>query len=211
MSGRERTREELAKTRAKAKAMLDWDDSIPIDEESLDFAQTLYQESDRGAILVGLAGIDERLVAVLHARFLQDEHVIKKAVQPLMNGGLAPLGTVSARSRLAYALGLVDRQVFDAIDRIRKLRNKLAHGSISMTLDEEVVKPILESLHLHQQMALRAFRDVIRDEVTEIKSAMLAVPYPVVIPGGLSTARVTFAVIVVVICGVLESSRLRLM
>jgi mannitol operon repressor len=55
------------------------------------FLAEFQKETDRGAALVGAALIDTRLEAVLRSHFLEI-----KAVEELMEGGNAPLGSALA-------------------------------------------------------------------------------------------------------------------
>jgi mannitol operon repressor len=86
------------------------------------FLKEFNAETDRGAALVGAALLDERLREVLMAFFAD-----RKVGADLMDGGLKPLGTLSARIKLALCLGLIDRHEFHECDIIRRVRNEFAH------------------------------------------------------------------------------------
>lgn len=95
------------------------------DEDRKDFAAFLAEfqdETDRGAALVGAALIDQKLADTLQAFMVKS-----KLVDELINGGDAPLGSLSARTKAAFALGLIDSHELHECDIIRKIRNEFAH------------------------------------------------------------------------------------
>jgi len=74
-------------------------------------------QSDHGTALIGASYLDFRLTEALVA-FLVDD---KDAVQGFLSYSFA------YRTKLAYMVGLVNRDVRDAMDRIRDIRNHFAH------------------------------------------------------------------------------------
>jgi len=86
------------------------------------FLSEFQKETDRGAALVGAALIDTRVERTLRGHFVN-----KRIADELLSGGNAPIGTLSARMKLAYSLGLITRLEFQECDLIRKIRNEFAH------------------------------------------------------------------------------------
>ena len=86
------------------------------------FSAEFNQESDRGAVLIAAARLDEVLKSIL-AAFFRDT----KSASDLLEGFNAPLGTFSARASACHALGLIDDAEFSDITRIRKVRNVFGH------------------------------------------------------------------------------------
>jgi DNA-binding MltR family transcriptional regulator len=66
--------------------------------------------------------LEQVLKEILCAYLIDD-----KVVEDLFEGGNAPLGTFSARAKLAYTLGLISAEELHDIDLIRKIRNDFAH------------------------------------------------------------------------------------
>src|SRR5690625_2975475 len=79
-----------------------------------EFLREFQAETDRGAALVGAALIDDRLVRLLKAHFLEC-----KESEDLLKGGSAPLGAFSARIKMAYCLGLITDLEYKECDYIR--------------------------------------------------------------------------------------------
>lgn len=104
------------------------------------FTQELQQETDRGLPLVAAALIDELLAGTLRSFFVQD-----RSVETLLNGATAPLGTLSARSQLCHALGLIDDYEKSEIELLRKIRNRFAHTRHGLTFDDASINGLCTS------------------------------------------------------------------
>jgi hypothetical protein len=91
----------------------------------------LGRESDRGLVLVGAAHIDTCLADLLHAVFPSSmERDFRKRL--LKYPG--PLASLAARADAAFAFRLIPREVYEAINALRELRNELAHKPAAFTL-----------------------------------------------------------------------------
>jgi len=101
----------------------------------------MLEERGRGAVLVGVAGIDVALEHLLHAvmgpantrgdeLFLPDR----------------PLGHLGARVALASRLGLIDAGAERALHAMRKLRNAFAHTAASASLSDPAHRDRLEPI-----------------------------------------------------------------
>ena len=87
-----------------------------------DFLSEFNAESDRGAALTAVSMLDQRLKEVLRAFFAN-----VPASKDLLGGFNAPLGTFSSRSSAAFALGLVQKNEYEEIGLIRRIRNEFGH------------------------------------------------------------------------------------
>lgn len=87
-----------------------------------DFLDKLRKESDRGAVLISASILDEQLKEVLRAFFTDS-----KSSKELIEGTNAPLGTFSSRINSCYGLGLIQKNEFEELNTIRKIRNEFAH------------------------------------------------------------------------------------
>jgi mannitol operon repressor len=95
------------------------------DDELKDFNAFLMEfqdETDRGAALVAAAQIDHKLKETLTAFFAH-----RKVGKELLDGGNAPLGTLSARIKTTFCLGLIGRDEYHECNLIRQIRNEFAH------------------------------------------------------------------------------------
>ena len=114
------------------------------DEDREDFSRFLEEfqkESDRGAALVGAALIDHKLADTLRALMVKS-----KIVNELMDSASAPLGTLSARIKLAFALGLIDAHELNECEIIRKVRNEFAHAVHGLSFADNKVSALCDRL-----------------------------------------------------------------
>lgn len=107
--------------------------------------QLVKHESDRGAVLVGLAVLDESLENLLRATFVQDRTIAKTSVDTLLatNG---PLYTSWAKCHFANALGLLPECLFSDLDKMRKLRNRFAHQRMPVDFNNKEIRELIDGL-----------------------------------------------------------------
>ncbi len=118
------------------------------------FLSEFQSETDRGAALVGAALIDQKLADTLRSFF-----VAGKVAGELLDSGTAPLGTFSARIKLAHALGLIDSFELAECGLIRKVRNEFAHSIHGTTFSEPKVATLCERLESDLPGGREAFKD----------------------------------------------------
>jgi hypothetical protein len=95
-------------------------------DDNLKF-EIIHSESDRGAVLVASGFIEEGLEHLLIAHLKKcNKSLTDKDLKGLF-GVDRPLGTHSARTKLAYALNLITGDFRNALDRLRELRNDFSH------------------------------------------------------------------------------------
>lgn len=84
------------------------------------FKERLNSESDRACAILGAALLDARLETVFR------QHLLR--CQQELLGSDRPLGSFSARIRMARALALIDEDAGADLDTIRAIRNDFAHS-----------------------------------------------------------------------------------
>jgi DNA-binding MltR family transcriptional regulator len=106
-----------------------------------DFADELLDERTiRPLIIIGASKIDHLLLEILK-QYLLPKSTKSREPDELLEGD-RPLSTFSARTKLCYRLGLIDKSVYTAIEKLRALRNPSAH---QITFDH-TKSPIREHL-----------------------------------------------------------------
>jgi hypothetical protein len=93
------------------------------------FAADLSGESDRAAVVVAAAKLDQLLYEILQRKLAP----CATSVDPLLDGD-SPLSTFSSRIELTHRLGLIDAGFTRALHAVRKIRNQFAHELSSTTL-----------------------------------------------------------------------------
>src|SRR6266542_4223517 len=84
------------------------------------FSGPFRAESDRACAVLGAALLDARLESLYDGRLCNSKEEL------LSNNG--PLGTFSARIRVAHALAWISEDVRYDLDQIRSIRNEFAHN-----------------------------------------------------------------------------------
>lgn len=91
------------------------------DEES-DAVRELYKSSDRAAAIMAATIVENRLTAAIKHRF--NPHI---AVQKEMFRSSGPLGSFSAKIKLAYLMGLCSDEAYNDLEIMKEIRNRFAH------------------------------------------------------------------------------------
>jgi len=99
------------------------------DQLHLGISYELAKQTDRGAAIIGAAFVERYLELLLKQRFSVNDEITDSLFK-----GTQPLGTFSAKTALAYAIGVIGPKAFEEITTIRKIRNDFAH-SITPTLN----------------------------------------------------------------------------
>lgn len=95
--------------------------------EFVKFLTALNAESDRGAVLIAAAMLDD------------------EETKRLLEGFNAPLGTLSARILGAFALGILSEREYRECERIRKIRNVFAHN-VHASFGEQKLRDLCANL-----------------------------------------------------------------
>lgn len=101
-------------------------------------------DNEREIAIVGCAYIESLLGEILAATFLDDASEVK-----LLTGDTGPLGSLVARARLLYLLGVVPELVYKDIKIIGKIRNEFAH-KVSASFSDDRVRDLCKSLKWHE-------------------------------------------------------------
>jgi len=91
----------------------------------------LVAESDRGAVLLGVSKIDEYLKVFFET--LVPESVSGKRRKDIFNYSGA-FGTLSSKLDIALVCRLLSSEIVNAIHKMRKIRNDLAHQTLAFNL-----------------------------------------------------------------------------
>ncbi|WP_321391980.1 hypothetical protein [Emcibacter sp.] len=129
----------------------------------------LINESDRGAVLVGLSVIDEQLYQ-LFDKLVPQNIGRKKKKEILDYNGFA--GTLSSKLNTALVCRLLPIYLIEAVHTLRKIRNRLAHAPSSFSLEEnkQDIEYIYDQLGENinsglSQLALQFVREMMIDEL----------------------------------------------
>jgi len=112
-----------------------------------DFARALIHQrhmTHSGIVIATAAILDVQL-----------ERALKRGMQPLSKGlyerlfdSFRPLSTFSSKIIMAYALGIVSVEIFEELEKIRRIRNAFAHSSEILNFSSPQIIPIFRSLRI---------------------------------------------------------------
>jgi DNA-binding MltR family transcriptional regulator len=112
--------------------MTDMPDALSVAKEIIDFLARLADESERAAVVMGVALVDESLEDALVKLLLPAKTNPDELFAPDR-----PVGSFGARIRLAYRLGLVDDEFCSVLSMLRRIRNDFAHSAETKTLKDQ--------------------------------------------------------------------------
>lgn len=95
--------------------------------------EKLLEESGRGAILIATAHADDFLTELIVATFPNE--ISKKDKERLLNYP-GHLSSFSAKIELAFAFRIINKNLRDSLNALRKVRNDAAHSSLPFDLFE---------------------------------------------------------------------------
>lgn len=88
--------------------------------------KTLEKESDRGIILICASTLDSMLRDLIE-KYLNQNKNRKKEIAKLFEYP-NPLNTFASKIQMSYCMGLIKKEIYEDLERVRKIRNELAHG-----------------------------------------------------------------------------------
>ena len=141
------TGREAAVRALKKFARANW---IEVDES---FGDTLANETDRGVIILTATAVEDVLEYALQARMVD----LNSDERARIFDADAPLGSFSARIRMAHALGIIDREQRAMCDLIRDMRNACAHSRRALSFRNKELRNVL----------FAAMRYIFEDEPSE--------------------------------------------
>lgn len=98
-------------------------------------------DSDQSPVLVGVTRLENELEKYIHS-FLIESPTGK---EDLFENG--PLTTFSAKISIARRLGLINNELQDAINNMRKIRNVVNRSSKSPVFENEMISHIVKTMH----------------------------------------------------------------
>jgi len=85
---------------------------------------SLFSESGRGALMIAVKHVDDTLKTLIEEVLPKD---ISKNIKDDLFKHMGPIGTVSARIKIAYAFRLIDKNLYYSLNALRNIRNDAAH------------------------------------------------------------------------------------
>jgi len=98
----------------------------------------LAVESDRGCALVAAEFLSNELEMLIRSKF--DREMAAVTMQDeLLSHGMAPLSSIGLRAKVARCFGLIEQDVYEAIDAVRRIRNECGHCPRPIDLGDDAL------------------------------------------------------------------------
>src|ERR1700740_2379718 len=110
-------------------------------ELNFEFIYKLTNESERGAILIGASKIEDYLKELILKVIPSHNKDYKNRLLDYPG----PLSSFSGKIELTYAFRIIDEQVYNSLNTLRKIRNEAAHSDELFSLQEN--KKRLEKIY----------------------------------------------------------------
>lgn len=108
------------------------------------FRQTLDLETDRGCALMAASFLESELEKVLKDKLVGTAGQINELFE--FNG---PLGTFSSKIKMAFCIGVINKQTLNDLDLIRRIRNEFGHDHEPIDFVTNKIKSRIDNLTLH--------------------------------------------------------------
>src|SRR5262245_14808199 len=105
-----------------------------------EFFQLLIQESDMPRVLIAVGYLDQWVASILSKFFVSGE--TSNAI--LSDRGM--LGSFSARTDLAYCLGLIPKEMYQNLRKVGEIRNRFAHHHLTLTFEDAAAAKLCDDL-----------------------------------------------------------------
>ena len=95
----------------------------------------VFNQTDRASAIVSCSLLDELLERTIRGHLLDSD-----SVRHHLFSGPAPLSTMSAKTNMAYHLGLISKAIFEDLIIIRRVRNEFAHSFEPVNFESECIQ-----------------------------------------------------------------------
>lgn len=116
--------------------------SPKLSEQDYRIGDQMVGETDRGAVIICASLIEDALAQRIRDNFVQ----LSSDETDSLFGAEAPIGSFSARIKLAYALGIIDRNHRQMCDLLRAMRNSCAHSRQMISFQDKALVDALDLL-----------------------------------------------------------------
>jgi hypothetical protein len=115
--------------------------------EAIDeLGKAIRHENALPCVLISVSYVEQQLATLLSA-FLIADPVSEALFNPLQDDVLS---TYSSRTKMAYCLGLIGKELFENLKRLGHIRNRFAHSHLSIGFDDKEVADLCMALAFPQ-------------------------------------------------------------
>jgi len=136
-----------------------------------DFIYSLTNESSRGAVLIGASKVEEYLEKLIILILPKRE---KKYKEKLLNYP-GPISSFSSKIELSFAFRLIDLQLYNSLNVLRKIRNIAAHTANNFklnTIKQEINSIICFEPNFDEVVKSLAYDDFVKIKKHQMREAI---------------------------------------
>ncbi|CAB5669543.1 MULTISPECIES: MltR family transcriptional regulator [Providencia] len=119
-------------------------------------------------VLLISQAIDKLMLKV----FRKDDYAVKYAVEPLLTGN-GPLGELSVRLKLLFALGAISRETYEDIELFLALNESLSAENLNINFTDDEILGSIKMLHcmepLPEMMRFNQPEDLVDNQLIELQ------------------------------------------
>ncbi|MBD3584073.1 hypothetical protein [Flavobacterium selenitireducens] len=137
-----------------------------------DLGETIFDESGRGAILIATAHIDEYLTKLIEANL---PNTISKKERDRLFKYPGAISSFSSKIELSYCFRLIEKELYDSLNTLRRLRNDAAHSSSKFDLYElnEKMKLVYKfNPHIYDFIQKTSRNQIVKSKIAAIEKAL---------------------------------------
>lgn len=142
------------------------------------FVEDFFSEKlERSIVIVGASKIDDILLLILKKYFVDP---VDSKKDELLEGD-RPLSTFSSRIKTTYRLGLIDKNLYNILEKVRSVRNLCAHKvefNIKTSPAKEYIsdiRKILVDRETYRLTMIRYFNNEIKNYVEELRCFIITI------------------------------------
>lgn len=117
---------------------------LPIEHlssESRKLYELVNSETDLAVIVVSASFLDACLGSILNKKFIESSVSSK-----LLDSQQGVIGSYSARADLCYALGLIEKTLYQDLIKIAEIRNEIAHYHLALRFESGPIQELCSEL-----------------------------------------------------------------
>lgn len=119
------------------------------DESDEAILREIMQQTDRGAALIAVAYLEERLTDAIKARLIRDEKLEGRFFK-----GAGPLASFSAKIDLGFMLGIYENDIQRILHTLRRIRNEFAHRTEPLDFSAQRIRGLCLKVDISVQTEL---------------------------------------------------------
>jgi DNA-binding MltR family transcriptional regulator len=121
--------------------------------------KALHRRTHAGTVIAASAQIEN----VLEKLLLAYMRSLTKKEHARLFRGYGPLSNFAAKTDMAYALNMIPKSMFDALNILRSLRNEIAHSAEIVDLSHPKIKPLFGKLSDQEPKISQTDEDIFLD------------------------------------------------